>query len=289
MRLIIVHLSGGLGNQLFQFAAAFALAQRHNTAICLETRAFRRVKSDVEDPAARPLRILDFDLGPVTFCSRWQEEVWCRRWALHRDLRIPAHWLGFYVERHFLFDRSFFDIRDGTCLRGYFQSELYFESVHNSVRAAFQPRDPLILARVDAQLAQFRKTGRDLVSLHIRRGDFLGLADRDCLTGDAFLEAAMAQFPRAHFLVFSDDLDWCHQRFAGRSDVSFSPFTRVLEDFFAMARCDHHILAKSTFSWWAAWLNDRPGTQIVAPRITPDMSWAGGSPDYYPKRWIQLD
>ncbi len=283
-----MHLSGGLGNQLFQYAAGLSLAARRGTSLSLETRKFRKTTSDLEDPAARPLRIMDFQLPHRRICPKGEEQGWRRRWNLSRNLRLPARWLGFYTEKSFSYDPAFERAPDGVCLRGYFQSELYFRNVACELRQAFRPLDQSVLQRIDTELASFRSPGRALVALHIRRGDFLDLTDRDCMTGDAFLEAAMSTFPGARFLVFSDDLAWCRERFASRGDVAFSPFTRVIDDFLAMARCDHNILAKSTFSWWAAWLNETPGRRVIAPYIAPEPSWGGGGPDYYPRDWTVL-
>lgn len=221
-------------------------------------------------------------------CTRDEEERWRRRWNLARTLRLPPRWFKFYAEKSLAYDPAFPDLPDGLCLHGYFQSELYFAPVEAQVRRAFRPRDAVLVSAVEAALSALREPGRALVALHIRRGDFLTQTDRDCLTSDAFLEAAMSRFPGCRFLVFSDELDWCRARFAGRADVAFSPFTRVIEDFVAMSRCDHLILAKSTFSWWAAWLNEQPGRTVVAPKIAPQSTWGGGGPDYYPRGWTIL-
>jgi len=265
-----------------------ALARRRATSVCLEARSFRDIQGDLDDPASRPLRILDLDLQFNRICTRAEEDRWRARWNLSRNFRLPPRWFHFYVENAFIYDSGFLDLPDGTCLRGYFQSERYFDEIKADIRTAFQPRDPYLLSKVDPQLQKLRQKSQVLVAVHVRRGDFLELPERDCLTNDQFLDAAMAMFPGAHFLIFSDDLNWCRARFSVRQDVSFSPFTRVLEDFFAISRCDHHILAKSTFSWWAAWLSKSPNQKVVAPRIKQDLTWAGASPDYYPKEWTVL-
>ncbi len=288
--LITVQLSGGLGNQLFQYAAGLALATRRATDLRLDLRKFRKSDATTEDPAARPVRIMDFALPQRESCTRAQEDGWRNRWNLAKNLHLPPRWFNIHDDRTLRFQPRFHDLPDGTCLRGYFQSELYFAPCADLVRQAFAPADPQLAARIEAQLNALRRPGRAQVALHIRRGDFLTVENRDCLTGDDFLEAAMARFAGADFLVFSDDADWCRARFAGRSDVTISPFTRVIEDFIAMSLCDHNILAKSTFSWWAAWLNVRAGRQVIAPAISiqDKPSWGGGSPDYYPPDWTLI-
>ena len=288
--MISTHISGGLGNQLFQYAAGFALARRLNTSLRMDARKFAKAESGTEDPAARPLRILDLNLPFRDLCTADEEKSLRRRWNLAKNLHLPKDWLGFHTDPDHRYSPRFKALGDGTRLQGYFQSQLYFADIADEIRRAFQPLDPSLLPRIDDALRPLHKDDQQIVSVHVRRGDFLQIKAYDALTGDDFIERAMREFPGAHFLVFSDDLDWCRNHFGARDDVSFSPFTRVLEDFFAMARCDHHILAKSTFSWWAAWLNDKPNKRIIAPRIPIEEKpvWGGGSPDYYPADWHLL-
>ena len=287
---ISVHISGGLGNQLFQYAAGLALARRLNTGLRMDARKFASTDASQEDPTARPLRILDLDLPFRELCTRAEEKSLRWSWNLAKNLHLPKSWLGFHTDPDHRYSPSFLSLPDGTRLQGYFQSELYFAEIADEVRSAFQPSNPSLIATIDAKLAALRREHRPLVSLHIRRGDFLNITAYDAMTGADFIDRAMAEFPDADFLVFSDDLVWCHTYFAQRPNMHFSPFARVLDDFFAMARCDHNILAKSTFSWWAAWLNAQPGRRVVAPKIAIEdkPKWGGGSPDYYPDSWTLL-
>ncbi len=288
--MISVHISGGLGNQLFQYAAGLALARRLNTGLRMDARKFASTDASHEDPSARPLRILDLHLPFRDLCTSVEEKSLRRRWNLAKNFHLPKSWLGFHTDPDHRFSPKFLSLPDGTRLQGYFQSELYFAEIADEVRRAFQPQDSSLIAAIDARLATLRRDNRPLVSLHIRRGDFLNITAYDAMTGADFIDRATAQFPGADFLVFSDDLDWCRTHFADRTHVYFSPFMRVLEDFFAMARCEHNILAKSTFSWWAAWLNTQPGRRVIAPKIAMEEKpkWGGSSPDYYPSSWTLL-
>ena len=287
---ISVHISGGLGNQLFQYAAGLALARRLNTSLRMDARKFASTDASHEDPSARPLRILELNLPFRDLCTPREENGLRRRWNLAKNLHLPKSWLGFHTDPDHRFSQKFLSLPDGTRLQGYFQSELYFAGIADEVHRAFQPQAPSFIAGIDAQLAAFQRNHRPLVSLHIRRGDFLNITAYDAMTGSDFIEQAMQQFPDAEFLVFSDDLDWCRAYFEQRARVHFSPFTRVLDDFFAMSRCDHNILAKSTFSWWAAWLNTQPNRRVIAPKIDLEdqPKWGGSSPDYYPRDWTLL-
>lgn len=287
--LITVTVSGGLGNQLFQAAAALALADRHGTGVRLDLGKFRRLAGPSEDPASRPPRLDAFLLPGVELCPEHESRRARLRWNVARTLHLPPSLLGFRVDAH-VYDASFHHLPDGTWLRGYFQSEHYFAKAADRIRTAFAPKDDALRARVAATLESLRRPSRPLVSLHVRRGDFLGLSDRDCLTPDRFLDDARALFPGSDFIVFSDDPGWC--RATLEDDVTrVSPFARVVEDLVAMTLCDHNIVAKSTFSWWGAWLNATPGRRVVAPAIARrhPPAWAGEGPDYYPAGWTVLE
>jgi len=151
---------------------------------------------------------------------------------------------------------------------GYWQSELYFKEYRNDILKIF--KIPVTLP--------------DVVSLHVRRGDYLKFPDHHpVLPIDYYLEAA-SQFEGKPIWVFSDDIEWCREnmpkdwRFmGGRSDI---------QDFFMMASCRYHIIANSSFSWWTAWIN---GEKVVAPN-----KWFGikhahlDTKDLIPKNWLKI-
>ena len=144
------------------------------------------------------------------------------------------------------------------------------------IRQDFAPKDTALVARVAATVRGIRRRDRPVVSLHVRRGDFLRVDG--LVVASKQRQAAMNQFPGADFLVFSDDLAWCRSNVRGEN-VFYSPFQGMLEDFWGMACCDHNIIANSTFSWWAAWLNPNPERIVVAPAN------GVGDADFYPPDW----
>jgi hypothetical protein len=191
-----------------------------------------------------------------------------------------------FLERSLRFDPAVLTLRNGTLLIGYFQSEKYFEDIAADIRKDFRPADGELSRRVCDGVAALRKRGRPLVSIHVRRGDYLSVSpDGALLVAPERIERAMGGFHDSDFLMFSDDMAWCKSRF-GRDDVSFSPFSSALEDLMAMTLCDHNIIANSSFSWWGAWLNSNPQKRVVAPR-----NWfgrvgnAGEDADIYPVSW----
>lgn len=139
--------------------------------------------------------------------------------------------------------------------RGYFQHQGYFGHVADEIRAAFRVR-----ADIRARVAPL--IGTRTVGVHVRRGDY-----QDLLPASYYAEAAAALVDPADpdVLVCSDDIAWCrgHLKFPKRWRVTWSPLTRDVEDFAALAACPALVMSNSSFSWWAAWLGEHPGGVIM--------------------------
>jgi len=104
------------------------------------------------------------------------------------------------------------------------------------------------------------------VSIHIRRGDYVKHSAFVQLWETDYYERAMAQFPPGtRFLIFSDDIKWCKARF-GTDNIDFSWGKDEIEDMNLMAGCEHNIIANSSFSWWAAYLNPNPNKRVIYPK-----------------------
>lgn len=101
-----------------------------------------------------------------------------------------------------------------------------------------------------------RSSASELVSIHVRRGDYLRLPHRHPFVGVKYLREAVARFPESEFLVFSDDLPWCRGFFKGPR-FHFAEGNTVLADLYLMTQCrGGHICSNSTFSWWGAYLGE---------------------------------
>lgn len=102
---------------------------------------------------------------------------------------------------------------------------------------------------------------------------------------DNYYVKAMSKFPGYKFMVFSDDIEWCKQQEIFK-DCEFKSGTEI-EDMNDMASCEHNIIANSSFSWWAAWLNPNPNKIVIAPK-----QWFSNPADEQfigvPKEWQRL-
>lgn len=162
-------------------------------------------------------------------------------------------------------------------LDGYFQSYKYFEDYIDEIRQLF---------------GFVSNAGMNAVSIHVRRGDYLApmhLDKHPVVTLD-YLNQAIEMFPDDEFLVFSDDLAWCHKNFKG-DRFHFSEGNNTWLDLRTMALCKHNIISNSTFSWWAAYMNCNPDKIVVTP---DESNWFGPAnkhldvKDLIPTTWQRI-
>jgi hypothetical protein len=221
---------GRFGNQLFQIAATIGIARRNGCPFVFPMWPYAR---HFEFPIPQSRYIREFERRmPRTFAY---EEI--------------------------VIDRA-------TELRGYFQSERYFANCKGEVRHYFTPHHALAQL-LERQFGDLLAAGT--CSVHVRRTDYIGDPAWSELAASDYYERAMSQFDSdTTFVIFSDDIEWCKQRFRDRS-VVFVEALSAVEDLFLMARCKGHIIANSTFSWWGAWLDPNPNKKVIAP-----LRWFGG-------------
>jgi hypothetical protein len=277
--MIVVRLMGGLGNQMFQYAAGLRLAHRHQTELKLDL-SFLMDRTPYENFTYR-----DFDLVVFNFpISRASEEE-VRQFRRLREsgsrnfLRRIANKMTrrhYYFEHHLAFDSRVLELPDQTYLEGYFQNENYFSDLEQMVRQRFRlaPDEPKLPAAT-RRLADEIRTN-DVVCLHVRRADYvtnpvvnrcLGVCSLD------YYERGLAKLRSlgvsGKIFVFSDDEDWCRENFIDASQFEIvgneHAGPRASTHLWLMTLCRYFLIPNSSFSWWAAWLSDRPGKVVVRP------------------------
>ena len=107
---------------------------------------------------------------------------------------------------------------------------------------------------------------RPYVAIHVRRGDYVGSDFHTNLTDTDYYDRAIELFHGKQFVVFSDDPEWCKQRFDDETKFQIVEGNDEIEDFNMMASCENMIIANSSFSWWAAYVNPNWNKRIIAPR-----------------------
>ena len=158
------------------------------------------------------------------------------------------------------------------CIIGYFQSEKYFSHCLKEIRKEFKIKDSF---RVQARsnLEGLRQNNDTLVSIHVRRiGQRKGepwekvQPNLSIKYYNDAIEIIRQRISKPHFLVFSDEIQWCKKNIL-YPDVSFSENNSPIVDLAMMSMCDHNIIANSSFSWWAAWLNSNLEKNVIAPKL----------------------
>lgn len=295
--MIIIRMTGGLGNQMFQYA------------LYLKLRAMgKEVKMDdfteYEGREARPLSLWAFGIE----YDRASREELCRMTDGFLDpvSRIRRKLFGRksleYMEKDCNFDPEILN-RDPAYLTGYFQSEKYFADIEEKVRRAFCFSERIwegiptqLLERIRSYEQQIKTAMA--VSVHIRRGDYL--QNEEAYGGictEQYYKTAIEYVRKrqqdASFFVFTNDPDyageWILKNF-GQEKERFVLIEGTQEengylDLYLMSLCRHHILANSSFSWWGAYLNPSREKMVIVPH-----KWFGNQEcrDIYMENMIRI-
>lgn len=245
--MVIVNLGGGLGNQLFQYAAGRYIAHKLNTEIKLDLTGakisfkpkhhgyYRLGDFNIQENIATPeevARVKATGIIPPPLPNPIDPQ---------RDIFIQGHW---------------------------FHGEEFFGEIADIIKQEFTFKSPL--HEVSAAWEQKIRAAECSVALHIRHGDYINGIHVIGVIPLAYYETCMAEFkktfPNVKAFVFSDDLDWARENVKLNVPTEFVEGCETdNEEFYLMSICNHTVIANSTFSWWAAWLNPNPDKRVFAP------------------------
>jgi len=259
-------LIGRLGNSCFQIAASIGYARRYGYEWAAQVyphnneSAIHRVFPNLPKTDERGI---SYQEHPSDYCHQHHTH---------------------YDQCHF----NYHDIPDmggNVFFRGFFQSYKYFEHCKEEVKQVFK------LDHISGY--------EDYVSIHVRRGDYVQHSGSFPPITIDYIESAISKLlpyiGLRKFLVFSDDIEWCKKNVTtprATSAIEFSEGRNERDDLSLMASCGHHIIANSTFSWWAAYLGHNPDRIVISPSAE---TWFGPTAgvkqpvhDLIPKEWIQI-
>ncbi len=272
--MILVQISGGLGNQLFQYATARALALHKRAPLKFDLsildkdriRSYRLKHFKVQGEVATALEIKRFDRTGA-HCVR-------KPFYEHLQSLLPYHRRSTLSEqRVFVYDPKVFKCRRQVHLIGYWQNEKYFRHIRQILLDELDLKTELCEADLDVA-QQIRVT--EAVSLHVRRTDYVtnprthrihGTCGTDYYTQAIAWVCQNTSAPT--FFVFSDDIEWAKANLQIEQAHRYIDHNGAQADFrdlWLLRQCRHHIIANSTFSWWGAWLGEHPAKMVVAPR-----------------------
>ena len=282
--MIRIVLLGRTGNILFQYALGRVLSQKHGVPLVLDASWYNAegwkeishfLKLSIQAQVIRNFSLASRALRNLTGKHFWEFG------------KIPFIRES---ETDQSFDPRFLEASADCTLFGYFQSPLYFESMADELREELKglistgarASCPHSLSMMEKELSQPTS-----VAVHVRRGDYL---QHECFNVCDFeyyrksMDDMRERVPGARFYIFSDDPDWCRENFkdgdvaaiigprnlnkaksgeTATDDRHHEP--NPLHDLHLMSLASHHIIANSSYSWWAAWLGNKPGQNVIMP------------------------
>jgi hypothetical protein len=273
--MVIVTLGGGLGNQLFQYATGKQVAQRNNTSLKMYISNFKNevgrsyklgyfnIKEDFATEAE-----VDRLIGPY-----YSETMYAKLYRKLDSYR-PKYKRRYYREDEYWgFEPAVMQTRSNILLEGFWQHHKYVEQFPAILKQELTLK-PEYESHADIMLRI--ANDENAVSLHFRRGDyqsdpnnlnFFGLVPLDYYYNA--INYILARVPGATFYIFSDDLDWVKNNLQSDATIVFVDLEGGTKDYVeldAMSKCRHNVIANSSFSWWAAYLNKNQDKIVIAPK-----------------------
>lgn len=297
IKMIIVKIIGGLGNQMFQYAAGRRAAYVNNTDLRLDITGYEK-----QEGMARRKYLLNIFRIRENFANdkeiqqlkKQKHSYFFRTFPWLASRIAPFYRWSYIQERYFHFDPFLLTTKDNSYIEGYWVSEKYFKDIENVIRREFSFKtNPIGLnKRLIDEMCSVQS-----VSIHFRRRDYLTskkTRDRHGVCSLEYYQTAIRfisqQISRPHFFVFSDDPNWVKNNFLLRYPmrrIHHNLGSNDCEDLRLMSMCKHNIIANSTFGWWAAWLNQHKEKIVVSPKKwfnTPSIN----TNDVVPSAWIRL-
>jgi hypothetical protein len=296
--MVIVRLAGGLGNQLFEYAAGRSLAIRNNVPLKLDNISGFQRDSYRRSYSLEPFSIKeDFALPEDCFLGQSGR---VRRWMLRRyDRGRPFEKCSYIHEEFPNFDSRLLKLKvtRKIYLEGCWQSELYFKDIEGIIRKEFQFKQPH--ERINIEMAK-KIQDRESICVHVRRlhgtPNMQGVVPLDSKDPISYyvdmtyykkaICSLLERVKNPHFFVFSDYPEWAKENISFDYAVTFvchNGNNNAYEDLRLMSLCKYFIIANSTFSWWGAWLSDFADKIIFAPSVG-----FNNTVDLIPESWVVI-
>lgn len=297
--MIIVRLNGGLGNQMFQYAAAYSLAKFHNVSFKLDIKAFEDASSIRSSDTQRTSDILNFKIQSNLIASN--EEIQRAAYPYGVISKIISLYNKKVMKKYNVsWDKFFFEQPNTTYLDGYFQSENFFKKNTVDLLSQFRlkTRENFLISNLLDEINLLENP----VSIHVRRGDYISnpVANKiHNICTPAYYNNAIKELRKKmqsfNLVVFSDDIDWVKTNLelpsnpiylSSRKDI-FGGNLTANQELFLMSSCSHNIISNSTFSWWGAYLNDSKCKVIIGPSQW-NRSTSFPTNEIIPSSWIRV-
>jgi hypothetical protein len=292
--MVISQILGGLGNQMFQYAAGRSLSLSVGHPLLLDLSGFDHYSLHHGFELARVFAapVLAASTDEVREVLGWRASKFALKLLKRMDLTV-LRGKSLAIEPHFNYWTGFRELDFPCYLMGYWQSEKYFADIEAILRKDFSFKVPLTGQNIEISS---RMQDCQSVSLHVRRGDYVTHAATSKVLNVCSLEyyrkaithiADHVTSPK--FFVFSDDLPWVKNNLKATFQIEYVDGNQGPQSYIdmqLMSHCKHHVIANSSFSWWGAWLNPSPKKVVIAPR-----QWfcnGLNDSDLVPQQWVRL-
>lgn len=286
--MVIVKVMGGLGNQMFQ-SALYRSLETEGREVCMDLSHIRKYGNNHNGYELERIFGLKYQEAPETEMKRLadlQLTYWGRLKRKIGGIRKTTH----YLEQNYAYKPQILQ-NENIYLEGYWQTEKYFIKIRETILKDFT--FPEIEDEKNKRLMENIQHSNS-VGIHIRRGDYLednNLESHGRVCDIKYYQKAVEYIKRhvskPAFYVFSDDMEWVKENLnlENAQFVNWNHKTDSYRDMQLMSICNHQIIANSTFSWWAAWLNENPQKIVVVPS-----TWINGmdTPDIWCEEWVKI-
>lgn len=267
--MIIVRVTGGLGNQMFQYAMYKSL-EKKGKLVKLDSKSFYETKK--EHNGYELERIFDIKPNKPTKedLEKFDENNISTLFKIKRKLFGDKKFV--YDTKEYVFNKDVYKLKN-SYLNGYWQSIKYFEGIENDIKKYFRFKNQLDNKNLEI-LNEIENSNS--ISIHIRRGDYMSPENYNmygCIATPTYYKKAIKvieeKVENPTFFVFSNDMDWVKKNIQINSRVFYIDINSgngSYKDMQLMSNCKHNIIANSSFSWWGAWLNENKNKIVIAPK-----------------------
>lgn len=290
--MIYVRLTGGLGNQLFQFSAAWFLAKKHDTKVGLDLSMLNEQHPDITNRSFELHKVLSPSSYEIISSRHYNyiittHPTWLER--INRKLKRSSY----YFEKNLTYRSEFNNLSEECYIEGFFQSLKYLRIDDPEFRSLFT-----FPAKISEKNQTFirEKSQKRLTAIHIRRGDYVTSSKINQIHGICSVEyyksavKLLANRDLSEFVIFSDDPKWVKENLKFDQPVHYVDWNQgvdAYQDLYLMLHCSDFIIANSSFSWWGAFMGEKAGSSVIYP-----IQWFKAStkpqPDIFRPQWMAL-
>jgi len=284
--MVIVSVLGGLGNQMFQYALYLRLCEIYE-CVKLDISRFEKYKLHNGYELERVFGVTpDYaKYSDVKHMSLSRKNPYITR--IYKYVFKKRKYEYLEKETH-IYDENVFKQSDHVYYCGYWQNEKYFINIREKLLNEYKFKHVLSVKNVNLKLMI---EDSDSVSVHVRRGDYMKQKRLQGICDLVYYKNAFEEIEKRiinpKYFIFSDDIKWCAEQFKEKKCVFVDWNNNDLSylDMQMMSICKHNIIANSSFSWWAAWLNKNMNKIVVAPAM-----WVVGlkNTDIIPMSWVKI-